>query len=95
MIDDVAYSRNYLGLHYATDNDFAYQVAQEILKNNDFRNSIEEEVIPQIKKNNLYDLNKIIKIWNNIDKSSSSELELLFTIIVFEIWLKKFRVSIN
>jgi asparagine synthase (glutamine-hydrolysing) len=68
---------------------------KKILRNNDFRNSIEEEVIPQIKKNNLYDLNKIIKIWNNIDKSSSSELELLFTIIVFEIWLKKFRVSIN
>jgi hypothetical protein len=36
MIDDVAYSRNYLGVHYTTDNDFAYQVAQEILKNNDF-----------------------------------------------------------
>jgi len=36
MIDDVAYSRNYLGVHYTTDNDFAYQVAQEILKNNEF-----------------------------------------------------------
>ena len=68
---------------------------KKILRNNDFRNSIEEEVIPQIEKNNLYDFNKILKIWNNIDKSSSSELELLFTIIVFEIWLKKFKVYVN
>jgi asparagine synthase (glutamine-hydrolysing) len=68
---------------------------KKILRNNVFRNSIEDEVIPQIEKNNLYDFNKILKIWNNIDKSSSSELELLFTIIVFEIWLKKFNVYVN
>jgi hypothetical protein len=36
MIEDVAYSRCYIGVHYPTDNDFAYQVAQEILKHPDF-----------------------------------------------------------
>ena len=36
MIDDVAYSRLYLGLHYPTDNDFAKEVAKEILKHPKF-----------------------------------------------------------
>lgn len=36
MIEDIAYSRCYVGVHYQTDNDFAYQVAQEILKHPDF-----------------------------------------------------------
>jgi hypothetical protein len=36
MIDDIAYSRLYLGLHYATDNDFAKEVAKEILKHPKF-----------------------------------------------------------
>jgi len=36
MIDDVAYSRLYLGLHYPTDNDFATEVAKEILKHPKF-----------------------------------------------------------
>lgn len=36
MIEDVANSRCYIGVHYPTDNDFAYQVAQEILKHPDF-----------------------------------------------------------
>ena len=31
-------------------------------------------------------------IWENIDNSSNSELELIFSIIAFEIWLKKFKV---
>ena len=36
MIDDVAYSRLYLGLHFPTDNDFAKEVAKEILKHPKF-----------------------------------------------------------
>ena len=36
MIDDIAYSRLYLGLHYPTDNDFAKEVAKEILKHPKF-----------------------------------------------------------
>ena len=36
MIDDVAYSRLYLGLHYSSDNDFAKEVAKEILKHPKF-----------------------------------------------------------
>ena len=36
MIEDVAYSRLYLGLHYSTDNDFATEVAKEILKHPKF-----------------------------------------------------------
>lgn len=36
MIEDVADSRCYIGIHYPTDNDFAYQVAQEILKHPKF-----------------------------------------------------------
>lgn len=36
MIDDVAFSRLYLGLHYPTDNDFAIQVAKEIIKHPKF-----------------------------------------------------------
>jgi acid phosphatase (class A) len=36
MIDDVAYSRLYLGVHFPTDNDFAKEVAKEILKHPKF-----------------------------------------------------------
>lgn len=36
MIDDVAFSRLYLGLHYPTDNDFAIEVAKEIIKHPKF-----------------------------------------------------------
>lgn len=36
MINDVAYSRLYLGLHYQTDNDFAKEIAKEILKHSKF-----------------------------------------------------------
>ena len=36
MIDDVAYSRLYLGVHYPSDNDFAIEIAKEILKHPDF-----------------------------------------------------------
>lgn len=36
LIDDVAYSRLYLGLNYPTDNDFARLVANSILKHPEF-----------------------------------------------------------
>jgi hypothetical protein len=36
MIDDVAYSRLYLGLHYSSDNDFAKVIGKEILKHPEF-----------------------------------------------------------
>lgn len=36
MISDVYFSREYLGLNYGTDNDFANLVSQSILKNNLF-----------------------------------------------------------
>lgn len=36
MIDDIAYSRLYLGLHYLSDNDFAKEIAKEILKHPQF-----------------------------------------------------------
>ena len=36
MIDDVAYSRLYLGVHYPSDNDFAIEIAKEILKHPKF-----------------------------------------------------------
>ena len=36
IIDDVALSRIYLGLHYQSDNDFAKFVGKHILKNKDF-----------------------------------------------------------
>jgi hypothetical protein len=36
MIEDVADSRCYIGNHYSTDNDFAYQVGKEILKHPEF-----------------------------------------------------------
>jgi hypothetical protein len=36
MIDDIAYSRLYLGLHFQTDNDFAIQIAKETLKHPKF-----------------------------------------------------------
>jgi hypothetical protein len=41
MIDDIAYSRIYLGLHFATDNDFAKFVGQEILKHPNFTKKYE------------------------------------------------------
>ena len=62
------------------------------MKSSEFRKSIEEEIIPQIKLNELYDYKNIVSIWKNIDKSKNSELELIFSIITFEIWLKKFKV---
>lgn len=36
LIDDIAYSRIYLGLHYPTDNDFSKAVGKEILKHPKF-----------------------------------------------------------
>ena len=41
MINDIAYSRIYLGLHFATDNDFAKFVGQEILKHPNFTKKYE------------------------------------------------------
>jgi len=41
MIDDIAYSRIYLGLHYDSDNDFAKLVAREILKHKAFTEKYE------------------------------------------------------
>ena len=67
---------------------------RKIFKSNYFRKPIEEEIIPQIKASNLYNFKNIIRIWNNIDKSSIQELELLFCIITFEIWLKKFKIEV-
>ena len=67
---------------------------RKIFKSNYFRNPIEEEIIPQIKASNLYNFKNIIRIWNNIDKSSNSEIELLNCIIMFEIWVKKFKIEV-
>jgi len=36
LIDDIAFSRLYLGLHFPTDNDFAIEVAKEIIKHPKF-----------------------------------------------------------
>ena len=41
MINDIAYSRIYLGLHFATDNDFAKFVGQVILKHPNFTKKYE------------------------------------------------------
>ena len=88
-------SAKYFGrsFSYRAKNGFSFPL-KKILKSNHFREPIEEEIIPQIKANNLYDFKNIIRIWKNVDKSSSSELELLFSIIAFEIWLKKFKVNV-
>ena len=88
-------SAKYFGrsFSYRTKSGFSFPL-KKILKSNHFREPIEEEIIPQIKANNLYAFKNIIRIWKNVDKSSSSELELLFSIIAFEIWLKKFKVNV-
>jgi hypothetical protein len=36
LIDDIAYSRIYMGLHYPSDNDFARIVGREIIQHKDF-----------------------------------------------------------
>jgi len=36
IIEDIAYSRIYMGLHYSSDNDFARTVGKEILKHKEF-----------------------------------------------------------
>jgi hypothetical protein len=36
MIDDIAYSRLYMGVHFPSDNDFAKLVGEEILKQPEF-----------------------------------------------------------
>jgi len=41
MIDDIAYSRLYLGLHYPSDNDFAIQIAKKILQHPNFTKKYE------------------------------------------------------
>ena len=89
-------STKYFGksFSYRTKSGFSFPL-KKILKSSEFRKSIEDEIIPQIKMNNLYDFRNIIKIWKNIDLSSSTELELLFSIITFEIWLKKYKVNID
>ena len=89
-------SSKYFGksFSYRTKSGFSFPL-KKILKSNDFRKPVENEIIPKIKVNDLYDLNNIIEIWDNIDKASNSELELIFSIISFEIWLIKFKVNIK
>lgn len=41
MIDDIAYSRLYLGLHYPSDNEFAIEIAKKILQHPDFTKKYE------------------------------------------------------
>ena len=86
-------SAKYFGksFSYRPKSGFSFPL-KKILKSNHFREPIEEEIIPRIKSNELYDFKNIIKIWKNVDNSSNSELELLFSIITFEIWLKKFKI---
>jgi membrane-associated phospholipid phosphatase len=36
LIEDIAYSRVYLGLHFPSDNDGAREIAKEILKHTEF-----------------------------------------------------------
>ena len=86
-------SSDYFGksFSYRSKSGFSFPL-KKILKSNEFREPIEDEIIPQIKLNKLYDYNNIISIWKNIDNSTNSELELIFSIITFEIWLKKFKI---
>ena len=79
---------------YRTKSGFSFPLLK-ILKSNYFREPVEKEIMPKIKSNNLYDFKKILRIWKNIDNSSNSELELLFSIITFEIWIKKFKINIQ
>ena len=57
---------------------------KKIFKSTYFRDPIEDEIIPSIKKNNLYNFKNIKIILENIDNSSNSELELLFSIIALK-----------
>jgi hypothetical protein len=41
MIDDIASSRLYLGLHYQTDNEFSVKIGEEILKHKSFTEKYE------------------------------------------------------
>ena len=86
-------STKYFGkqFSYRAKSGFAFPL-KKIFKSNYFREPIEDEIIPLIKSSNLYDSKNIMSVWKNIDKSSTSELELLYSIITFEIWLKKFKV---
>jgi len=88
-------STKYFGksFSYRSKSGFSFPL-KSIFKNNSFRDPIEQEIFPGIKENKLYDYKKILIIWNNIDKSSSSELELLFSIISLQIWIEKFKISI-
>ena len=88
-------STKYFGkkFSYRTKSGFTFPL-RKILKDNHFRKPIEEEIIPKINSSKLYNFKKILKIWTNIDSSSSSEIELLFSIITFEIWLKKFKINV-
>ena len=89
-------SEKYFGksFTYRTKSGFSFPLLK-ILKSNYFREPVEKEIMPKIKSNNLYDFKKILRIWKNIDNSSNSELELLFSIITFEIWIKKFKINIQ
>ena len=89
-------STKYFGksFSYRAKSGFSFPL-KKILKSSEFRKSVEDEIIPQIKLNELYDFKNIISIWKNIDKSTSSELELIFSIITFEIWLKNFKVFVK
>ena len=88
-------STKYFGkaFSYRPKSGFSFPL-KKIFKSDHFREPIENEILPKIRSSNLYDIKKIMKIWYNIDKSSTSELELLFSIICFEIWLKKFKIDI-
>jgi hypothetical protein len=41
MIDDISYSRVFLGQHYPSDNDFSKQIGKEILKHKEFTEKYE------------------------------------------------------
>ena len=88
-------STKYFGksFSYRSKSGFSFPL-KSIFQNNSFRDPIEQEIFPGIKENKLYDYKKILIIWNNVDKSSSSELELLFSIISLQIWIEKFKISI-
>jgi len=88
-------AKKYFGKKFSfrSKNGFSFPL-RKILKDNSFRKPIEEEIIPKINSSKLYNFKKILIIWKNIDSSSSSELKLLFSIITFEIWLKKFNINV-
>ena len=86
-----------LALKYYSQ-DFVYrtkvgfnQPLTDYFLHNDMRNLIEDVVLPGIKNRGIFDFKKVINVWTDFSgKANNSHLNLLWTLVHFELWAQIF-----